>query len=244
MSADLVIVHLYPDLLRTYGDRGNILTLMRRAEWRGFSVEVRGITRGERIPERAGLIFLGGGSDRIQSLVAPDLLARTSELRDSMDEGATVLGVCGGYQLLGHSYTGAGGEKIPGLGLLDVETVAGEARIIGRVRAKAKLDGESFELFGFENHGGRTHLGPGATPLATVASGGGNNGKDHTEGAVQNGIVGTYLHGPLLPVNPALADALLTRALAPHTKGEPLAPLAALSEAEALARRRARRLKR
>ena len=230
MSADLVIVHLYPDLLRTYGDRGNVLALERRARWRGFDVEVVPISRGDSIPGNAGLILLGGGTDRVQEALGADLLARRPELHETVGRGAIVLGVCGGYQFLGRAYVAADGTVIDGLGLLDVETRAGEDRLIGRVRATASLWGEEFELAGFENHGGRTALGPGAVPLAT---GGGNSGQDGTEGAVQGAVVGTYLHGPVLPSNPAFADALLRRALAPRTGGEPLAPLDDQEEAAA-----------
>jgi CobQ-like glutamine amidotransferase family enzyme len=224
-DADLVIVHLYPDLLRTYGDRGNVLTLERRAAWRGFRVAVVSVSRGERIPPRPGLVFLGGGTDRIQEAIGEDLARRGPELAQAADRGAVVFGVCGGYQFLGGVYASAEGVEIEGLGLLDAETRAGEDRLIGRVTATARLWGEEFELVGFENHGGRTTLAPSATPLATVQRGGGNNGVDGTEGAVQGTVVGTYLHGPILPANPAFADALLRRALAPRTGGEPLAPL-------------------
>jgi CobQ-like glutamine amidotransferase family enzyme len=225
VGADLRIVHLYPDLLRTYGDRGNVLALRRRAEWRGFRIEVAAVSRGERIPADAGLILLGGGTDRVQEAIGEDLIGRRPELEDAVARGAVVLGVCGGYQFLGAAYVAADGTVIEGIGLLDVETRAGEDRLIGRVRATARLWEEDFELVGFENHGGRTTLGPAATALAAVEMGGGNDGRDSTEGAVQGTVVGTYLHGPVLPLNPAFADALLRRALAPRTGGVPLARL-------------------
>ncbi len=224
-GADLVMVHLYPDLLRTYGDRGNVLTLERRASWRGFRVDVVQVSRGEPIPKGAGLVFLGGGTDRIQEAIGEDLAGRRPELAEAAERGAVVFGVCGGYQFLGGVYVSAEGAAIDGLGLLDMETRAGEDRLIGRVTANARLWGEEFELVGFENHGGRTTLASSSTPLAVVERGGGNNGDDGTEGAVQGTVVGTYLHGPVLPANPAFADALLRRALAPRTGGEPLAPL-------------------
>jgi hypothetical protein len=242
MSADLVLVHLYPDLLRTYGDRGNVVALQRRAEWRGLTVDVVPVSRGEPIPSSANLILIGGGSDRIQEIIGPDMLARRSELADAGARGAVVVGICGGYQLLGHSYTAADGTAIDGLGLLDVTTGTGRGRIIGRVHARAQINGDAFDLFGFENHGGRTRLGPAARSLAVVPRGQGNNGEDRTEGAVQWPFIGTYLHGPVLPVNPALADALLAGALAPRLKGAPLEPLDdALEEA---AQREARHRKR
>jgi CobQ-like glutamine amidotransferase family enzyme len=242
MSDDLVIVHLYPDLLRTYGDRGNVLALAKRAEWRGFRVRVDAISRGERIPQDAGIVLLGGGSDRVQEIVGPDILARRAELGDAAGSGTLVVGICGGYQLLGHEYVAADGTAIEGLGLLDVRTGSGRGRIIGRVQAGARLFGRSFELFGFENHGGRTRLGPSATALASVPRGQGNNGEDRTEGVVQGSVVCTYLHGPVLPSNPALADALLERALARVTGGEPLSSLD--DSLETLAHKQARKRKR
>ena len=137
-----------------------------------------------------------------------------------------IIGVCGGYQLLGRSYTAADGTSIEGPGLLDVTTTApSSGRIVGRVQARAKLWDRPFELFGFENHGGRTYVGPSASPFATTTKGQGNNGTDGTEGAVQGNVIGTYLHGPVLPVNPSFADAVLERALGPLTGGRPLPPL-------------------
>ncbi|MBI3647357.1 MAG: glutamine amidotransferase [Actinobacteria bacterium] len=236
---DLIIAHLYPDLLRTYGDRGNLITLVRRAEWRGFSVRVVGVTRDERIPARANLVLIGGGSDRLQAIVGPDLVARRPELEELTAHDAVIFGICGGYQLLGDFYVAADGRSMPGLGMLDITTGPGKGRIIGRVRAQATLYGDTFECVGFENHGGRTLLRTSsATPLASVPHGQGNNGADGTEGAVQGNVVGTYLHGPVLPATPAFADALLRRALAPRTKGAPLEPLndRLEEEAHALAR--------
>ena len=222
---DLVVVHLYPDLLMTYGDRGNVLTLARRAQWRGFKVEIAGVSRGDPFPRRTDLVVIGGGSDRVQSLVGGDLSDRGPQLAEMVAGGTVILAVCGGYQLMGHSYVAVDGSHVPGLGLIDLKTTAGSDRIIGRVRARATFDGKTFDVTGFENHAGRTYLGPGAGPLAAVAKGQGNNGEDGTEGAAQGGIVGTYLHGPVLPTSPALADALLARALHRVTGGAPLADL-------------------
>jgi CobQ-like glutamine amidotransferase family enzyme len=239
LGPDLRIAHLYPDLLRTYGDRGNLLALARRSEWRGFSVQIEPVGRGDRMASRPDIVLIGGGTDRVQEAIGEDLLSRRDTLADAVADGTVTLGICGGYQLLGHRYVDADGREIPGLGLLDVETRAGSPRIIGRVRAEAALWGRSFELFGFENHGGRTVLGEAATALATVPRKQGNNGDDGTEGAVQGSIVGTYLHGPVLPSNPELSDAILERALARATGGEPLAPLddSAEKEAHELARK-------
>lgn len=223
--SDLVLVHLYPRLLRTYGDRGNVLALVRRAEWRGFRVRVDEVGIGEPIPHRANLVLLGGGTDRVQEIVGPDLRRRGGELLGAADRGAVILGVCGGFQFLGTRYVLPDGRVIEGMGILDVETRASERRIIGRVRGRGWLWGKSFDLVGFENHGGRTTLGDGVEPLASVPRGQGNNGRDRTEGAVQGTIVGTYLHGPVLALNPELTDTLLARALEPVTGGAPLPPL-------------------
>lgn len=238
---DLVLVHLYPDLLRTYGDRGNVIALRKRAEWRGLSAEIAEVSRGDRVPAGTNLVLIGGGSDRVQEIIGADVLDRRNELAD-VAGGGVVVGICGGYQLLGHEYVAADETVIEGLGLLDVRTGTGTGRIIGRVHARATFDGRAFDLFGFENHGGRTHLGPRARALASVPKGQGNNGIDRTEGAVQGGFVGTYLHGPVLPVNPALADALLERALATRLGGERLAPID--DSLEETAHREARKRKR
>jgi lipid II isoglutaminyl synthase (glutamine-hydrolysing) len=221
----LVIVHLYPRLLRTYGDRGNVLALARRAEWRGFDVRIDDVDIGEPLPSDANLVLLGGGTDRVQGIIGADLAGRRRELADAAARGAVILGICGGYQLLGRHYVTPEGDAIEGLGLLDVQTVASDRRIIGRVHARARLWGHEFDMVGFENHGGRTTLGPSAEPLASVVRGGGNDGRDGTEGAVQGTVVGTYLHGPAIPVNPEFADTILARALRPVTGGAPLAPL-------------------
>jgi len=240
-DCDLVIAHLYADLLRTYGDRGNVLALARRAEWRGCSVKVCPVGRGEPLPASTRIVLMGGGTDRVQEIIGEDLLSRRGQLRDAADDGVVVIGICGGYQLLGTRYVDAAGAAIDGLGLLDVETVAGGDRIVGNVRADASLGGSAFELVGFENHGGRTRLGPAAKSLATVPPGQGNNGEDRTEGAVQGTVVGTYLHGPVLPANPAFADELLRIALADRLEGKPLEPLDDTLEEAAHAAARSRR---
>ncbi len=219
------MVNLYPDLLRPYGDRGNVLLLTRRAEWRGISVRVVGVTRRDRIPAATDLIVIGGGSDSVQALVGPDLIERRSEVADLVAGGTVVFGICGGYQLLGHDYVGVDGETITGLGLLDVTTTAGRDRLVGRVSARATFAGKSFDVVGFENRAGRTTLGAGAAPLAAVPVGQGNNGRDRTEGAVNGNVVGTYLHGPVLPASPGFADALLRQSLSRTNDSIELAPL-------------------
>lgn len=214
---DLRIGHLYPDLLNLYGDRGNLITLAGRARWRGIAVHVDELRLGDRlIPATHDLYFIGGGEDRQQRLAARDLRAvKGSALRDAAAAGAVVLAVCGGYQLLGHVYRPSDGDDLPGLGLLDLTTAhpgPRARRLIGNLVIRCPLLGGA-TLVGFENHGGRTTLGPGAQPLGVVQSGFGNNGTDRTEGAVSGTAYGTYLHGPLLPKNPRLADHLIATAL-------------------------------
>jgi lipid II isoglutaminyl synthase (glutamine-hydrolysing) len=222
-AAPLRIVHLYPDLMSVYGDRGNVLTLVRRAEWRGIDVEVREASLGDRLdPSQADLIFFGGGQDREQSVVSPDFLQqKANAVKEAVERGAALLAVCGGYQLLGNTYTTVDGEELPGAGLFDVRSVPGPRRHIGNVLIETTLDGQARSLVGFENHSGRTYLGPGVQPLGRIIVGAGNNGEDGTEGAVYMGAVGCYLHGSLLPKNAWLADRLLADALA-HRLGSPV----------------------
>jgi len=219
----LTVGHLYPDYLNIYADRGNIAVLVRRAAWRGLELEVVPIGLGE--PLRAGehdLLYLGGGQDREQGLIAPDIAAKGPALAEAVAGGAAVLAVCGGYQLLGRFYRDRYGSELPGAGLLPVHTVAGERRMIGDVLLECELvPGERRTLAGFENHAGRTILDPGTEPLGRVVSGFGNDGASGLEGARAGRVVGTYLHGPLLPRNPWFADWLLTQAVAHRTGGEP-----------------------
>jgi CobQ-like glutamine amidotransferase family enzyme len=233
---ELRICHLYPDLLNLYGDRGNIAALVQRARWRGIAVRVEEARLGETVdPEGSDLFFIGGGEDRQQRLAAPDLRRVKGEaLRAAAAGNAVVLAVCGGYQLLGHSYRPAEGPDLEGLGLLDVHTVhpgAAARRLIGNVVVRERTSG--VRLVGFENHGGRTHLGPQARPLGEVLVGYGNNGTDRTEGAVWRRVYGTYLHGPLLPKNPWLADLLIAQALERRYGPVTLVPLPDLEERRA-----------
>jgi lipid II isoglutaminyl synthase (glutamine-hydrolysing) len=203
---------LYPDLMNIYGDRGNILTLLKRAEWHGFEPSLVELQRGPSAEmEDVDIFFFGGGQDREQALIYDDLRRFKQEpLQKAVDDGAQVLAVCGGYQLLGHYYQTSDGERFDGIGLLDVTTQAGKKRFIGDVVVQSSIEGLTpGTLVGFENHSGRTFLGPKAKPLGKVLMGKGNNGSDKTEGAVQGGIIGTYLHGSLLPKNPHLADHLI-----------------------------------
>ncbi|MDX6647566.1 MAG: hypothetical protein QOK40_3293 [Miltoncostaeaceae bacterium] len=227
------LCHLYPGEMNIYADRGNIAVLERRLAWRGMSLEVTEAGIGSVLrPGAHDLYYLGGGQDRDQEAVAEDLAAtKAGALRDAVDGGAAMLAVCGGFQLAGHGYTGVDGSRMPGVGLLDLDTVAGPTRLIGNLVIDAELDGERRTLVGFENHAGRTRLGAAARPLGRVVHGHGNNGEDGFEGAVQHRVIGTYLHGPLLPKNPGLADRRISGALA-HRGGAraPLAPLDARRE--------------
>lgn len=211
----LRIVHLYPDLMSVYGDRGNVLTLVRRAQWRGIDVEVQQLSLGDELdPGAADLIFFGGGQDREQEVVSPDFLQQKGQaVKEAVEDGAALLSVCGGYQLLGQSYTTVDGQELPGAGLFDVRSVPGPRRHIGNVLIQTSLDGEARTLVGFENHSGRTYLGQQATPLGRTIVGAGNNGEDGTEGITYKAAIGCYLHGSLLPKNPWLADWLIARAL-------------------------------
>jgi CobQ-like glutamine amidotransferase family enzyme len=212
--------HLYPDYLNIYADRGNIAVLTRRAAWRGHDLQVTALGMGDAIvPGEHDLYYVGGGQDREQLLVAADLAGKAEALHDAVDGGAAALAVCGGYQLLGRGYRGFHGEDMPGIGLLPLETVAGERRMIGDVLLDCSWAGSGRTLAGFENHAGRTHLDDGAQPLGRVIAGFGNDGESGQEGCRAGRVYGTYLHGPLLPRNPWLADRLLADALA-HTTGD------------------------
>jgi lipid II isoglutaminyl synthase (glutamine-hydrolysing) len=226
--SELRLLALYPDQMNIYADRGNILFLRRRCEWRGISFSYASAGSGESFdPGAHDLIYVGGGQDRDQRIVAADMLAsKRAALAEAVEDGAVVLAVCGGYQLLGHSYQ-IGDERIPGLGLADLETVRepGE-RLIGNVAIEVDLGDGPRVVAGFENHGGRTYLRDGARPLGRVVSGFGNNGRDGYEGVRRANMFGTYLHGPLLPKNAWLADRLTALALARGGGAEPeLAPL-------------------
>ena len=225
---------LYPEQMNIYADRGNILFLSRRCEWRGIRFEVSSAGPGDPLdPAAHDLIYVGGGQDRDQRLVAEDMLrTKRDGIAAALSDGAVTLAVCGGYQLLGHSYQ-LGSERIQGLGLADLETIRVDGpRLIGNVAIEADLGTGARLVAGFENHGGRTHLGPGAEPLGRVVRGHGNNGEDGYEGIRATGeggaghLIGTYLHGPLLPKNAWLADRLIQLSLARSGGVEPqLEPL-------------------
>jgi len=228
----LRLAHLYPREMSIYGDRGNILSLLDRARRRGIELEVTEIGRGPADVSGVDIFFMGGGQDLDQDLVANDLSGRKRDaVLKAVSDGAALLAVCGGYQFLGSHYTTVDGTELPGLGLLDLRTEAGSTRSIGNVVVEAPgLGLEPATLVGFENHAGRTFLGPGVEPLGRVLVGGGNNAEDGFEGARAGTVIGTYLHGSLLPKNPHLTDHLLRLALANRHAGEALAPLAADEE--------------
>jgi len=213
---ELRVCALYPDLMNIYADRGNLLLLERRCQWRGIGFSVRASGLGDELdPDGADLYYIGGGQDRDQRLCALDLAeVKRDALHAVADRDGVILAVCGGYQLLGHSYQ-LGDESLPGAGLVDLHTVRSDGpRLIGNVAIEVELQpGRPHVLAGFENHGGRTHLGPGVRPLGKVLKGHGNNGTDGHEGVIAGNVIGTYLHGPLLPKNAWFADWLIATAL-------------------------------
>jgi CobQ-like glutamine amidotransferase family enzyme len=225
----LRVLWLYPEHMNIYADRGNIAVLERRCRWRGIGFELVRAGPGERLsPNAHDLLYIGGGQDRDQALVARDLVeSKRESLAEAIAEGASMLAVCGGYQLLGRSYALPGGELLPGLGFVDLETVREPGpRLIGNVVIELDLGDGPQRLAGFENHGGRTYLGEGEQPLGKVISGFGNNGRDGHEGVRRGRLIGTYLHGPLLPKNSWLADRViewgLERGSGERTRLEPL----------------------
>ncbi len=225
---ELRVIALYPEQMNIYADRGNIIFLQRRCEWRGIGFCYAAAGLGESLDAGAhDLFYIGGGQDRDQRAVAADLVrTKRGALVSAAAEEAVILAVCGGYQLLGHSYQ-LGAEKLPGLGLVDLETIREPGpRLIGNAAIEADLGDGARLIAGFENHGGRTYLGPHTPPLGRVVKGFGNNGSDGLEGVHSANLIGTYLHGPLLPKNAWLADHLICLALQ-RRYGEPaaLAPL-------------------
>jgi lipid II isoglutaminyl synthase (glutamine-hydrolysing) len=225
LNRKLRLGHLYPSLMNIYGDRGNIVCLQRRCRLRAIDIEVVPLDVGDVLkPGEFDLLFMGGAQDREQTLVCHDLAATKGALRDAIDDGVVFLGVCGGYQLSGRFYRGADGEEMRGAGVFDLYTLhpgPKAKRLIGNVAA----EWEGGSLAGFENHGGRTYMGAGAQPLARVIHGYGNDGESGFEGARHENAFGSYLHGPILPKNPAFADKLLSLALARRYGDGTLAPL-------------------
>jgi len=204
------ILHIYPNEMNTYGDRGNLLTLVRRAQWHGLEPVVQYHHAGNKLPANIDLVLGGGGQDSAQADIQQDILRIGDQLHALVDKAVPMLMVCGTYQLFGNRFITHDGQEIKGISVFDVETVGGPKRLIGNAAVETADFGT---LYGFENHSGRTYLRNGQQSLGTVTRGNGNNGEDKTEGARTRNAIGTYLHGPLLPNNPQLADSLLMLAL-------------------------------
>jgi CobQ-like glutamine amidotransferase family enzyme len=218
----IIIGHLYPKQMNVYGDMGNVITLRYRLEQRGYEVAYEALnTLAEMKYQKIDILVGGGGQDSNQGLIQNDLQKYAGELKSQCDDGLVTLMICGMYQLFGHRFVLADSTEIAGAGILDLETKAGESRLIGNVVTQSKFG----KLIGFENHSGRTYLGSGLAPLGKVLKGAGNNGEDQFEGAVYKNTFGTYMHGPVLAKNPQFADELLTRALAKKGISESLNPL-------------------
>ncbi|GAB6180642.1 glutamine amidotransferase [Desulfotomaculum defluvii] len=221
----LKVCHLYPDLLNLYGDRGNVIAFMQRCRWRNIPVECVEVNVGEPVDfNDIDFLFLGGGSDREQNLMAADLLERKNSLKEAIDQGLVVLAICGGYQMMGQYYLTFEGQKIPGLGILDLYTKAGDERLIGNVIVEMKIETETVKIVGFENHSGQTFIGN-LDPLGKVLAGYGNNGQDGLEGARYKNVFCSYLHGPLLPKNSKLTDILIKLSLERRGIKQELLPL-------------------
>ena len=226
----LTIGHLYPELLNLYGDRGNIQCLLKRCQWRGIEAEAIACEQGSNIDfSKMDIVLLGGGSDREQMLVCEKLQVIQPEFKRYVEEGGVVIAICGGYQLLGKYYKTAEGT-MKGLDLVDLYTEQGEGRLISNIILKSDLF--DMPIVGFENHGGRTYINQNQ-PLGKVLYGTGNDGESGYEGVVYKNVIGTYLHGPLLPKNPQLADELILRALRRKDPDAVLAPLDDTQEKEA-----------
>ena len=230
------VAHLYPQAMDLYGDGGNVVALQRRCEWRGIRTEVVDVHVGRQVDlSDVDIIVMGGGQDTAQAFVAEDLRQRGALLRDLVDGGAAALAVCGAFQLFGTSYTTAEGQTLDGIGVFDAHTVSGADRFIGNVTVEVRLQRfgaahaqAPLGVVGFENHSGLTYLGSEAAPFGRVLNGAGNLGDGTSEGAVYKNAIGTYLHGPLLPKNPRLADHLIHAALS-HRYGT-VGPLVALDD--------------
>ena len=209
-NRSIKIAHLYPELLNLYGDRGNIACLIKRCEWRGIHAETRAFKHGEKIDfSELDIVLLGGGSDREQEIVCKTLRAIKKDFKNFVEDGGSVIAVCGGYQLLG-SYYQTANEKIEGLELVNIYTDQGEGRLIDNIILESSL--AKMPVVGFENHGGRTHINE-HEPFGKVLYGNGNYENSGQEGVVYKNLIGTYLHGPLLPKNPEIADRLISKAL-------------------------------
>jgi CobQ-like glutamine amidotransferase family enzyme len=223
----LRIAHLYPSLLNVAGDGGNVMAVVERAKWRGLRTEVVPVGL-DNTPDFTSfdMVFFQGGQDVEMRVAAADLVAKGPSLQEAARAGVVMLAVCAGLQLLGHRYVSADGEEIPGVGVLDLETLAGSTRFMQHAACRVTVGERTDTVVGFENHSGRTTLGPAAEPLGEVLAGAGNNSSDGSEGARQDNVFATYLHGPVLPKNPWFADALAqlawSRAVGDTVELEPL----------------------
>lgn len=237
MQDKIRLCHLYPDLLNLYGDRGNILALMRRTSLRGINFEVESVSIGETIdPDRYDMFFLGGGQDAEQNILRHDFVSAKGDIiKETIAKNKVFLCICGGYQMMGHYYEEHDGHRIDCLGAINIWTVGKKSRFIGDTVYSCDLLTESRFLYGFENHSGRTYLGEGVKPLAKVVTGAGNNGEDGTEGAIYKNVYCTYSHGSFLPKNPEMTDYLIKTALEVQ-KGETCVLSALSSDVENFAR--------
>jgi CobQ-like glutamine amidotransferase family enzyme len=218
----LRLVHLYPREMNIYGDTGNVVVLRRRLQWRHRPVEVVPVSVGDLMPTDVDILLGGGGQDAAQGDIGADFASRGATLRAMADDGVVMLTICGSFQMLGHEFVTAEGQRIEGVGVLDVVTHGQETRLIGNNWVDTPAAGR---LVGYENHSGLTTLGPGVRPLGTTATGRGNNGRDGTEGAVRDNVIGTYLHGPVLAKSARFADDLLRRAYARRGESTDLEPI-------------------
>ncbi|MCL5094168.1 MAG: glutamine amidotransferase [Patescibacteria group bacterium] len=228
MNYKITIYHMYPDAMNLYGDYGNILTLQKRCVWHGVDCKIVNISVGDKAHfEDCDLLFIGGGQDRGQKNIADDLVMRGHKIKEEIDKGMAALTICGGFQLFGKYFKMANGSTLEGIGVFDAWTEAGNKRLVGNIIVDCRKTSSDWvlksrfqsdetlhtTLVGFENHSGRTYLGPNGKPLGTVIKGYGNVGDGTFEGAVYKNAFGTYLHGSLLPKNPWFADHLILAAL-------------------------------
>jgi lipid II isoglutaminyl synthase (glutamine-hydrolysing) len=215
------IAHLYAKEMNIYGDNGNVLILQKRLQWRGIPVSIEEVGVGDALPKGTSIIFGGGGQDAGQSIIAQDLISRKPELQAMQSDGIVMLMICGMYQLFGHYFKTYDGQEIPGIGLLDAHTIAGDKRIIGNIVSRTEWG----TIVGYENHSGKTYLGDSVAQLGVAKPNQGNNAEDGTEGAVYKNVFGSYLHGPMLAKSPEFADEILQRALDLHGHTDELSPI-------------------
>jgi lipid II isoglutaminyl synthase (glutamine-hydrolysing) len=221
----ITLAHLYPREMNIYGDTGNVVVLTKRLRWRRLEVTVAPVNVGDRLPPDTDILLGGGGQDAAQGELADDFLAKGPDLRAMADDGVVMLTICGSYQLLGHEFLTQDGQRIPGVGVLDVITRGSRTRLIGTSVIETDDTIGAGRLVGYENHSGMTELGTGVHALGRTATGTGNNGSDRTEGAVRDNVIGTYLHGPVLAKSARFADDLLRRALRRQGRSDELEPL-------------------